>query len=140
MPYEEVNPFTNFFNEDLVRGTFSQLFKPEQDRLSQMAQQDYTTATGDVNRNFDTTVRNTNQNYADRGAFFGGVRNAGVNKVNEERDRSLGTLLTNKERTDFDRQREFNRQTEEQVQREKAFKNQQYLDEKNRYLTNPRYK
>lgn len=139
-PYEEVNPFTNFFNEQLVRDTFTKLFQPEQQRLSDIASQNYNLGVSNTNRGFDQQIQTTNQNAANRGAFFGGVRGAQVGKVNEERGRSLGELLRTKEQDDFNRTREFNRQTEEQVQREKAFKNQQYLDEKNRYLTNPQYR
>lgn len=139
-PYEQVNPFSNFFNEDLVRGSFSQLFKPEQERLTGIAEESYNRNVGNLNRNFDQTVNDTTQTYANNGALFGGARRAGINKVNEDRTRGLGDLLTAKTQDDYNRQREFNRNIEEQVQREKAFKNQQYLDEKNRYLTNPKYK
>lgn len=139
-PYEEVTPFTNFFNEDLVRGSFSQLFQPEQQRLGELATKAYDTSTGNLNRQFDQTVDTTNQSFANNNALFGGARRASLGKVNEDRTRGLGELLSAKEQEDFNRSREFNRQIEEQVQREKSFKNQQYLDEKNRYLTNPIYK
>lgn len=139
-PFEEVSPFTDFFRENLVRQSFAQLLQPEQQRLQKIAEDQYGTQTGNLNRTFDRQVDTTNQNYANRGAFFGGVRNAGVGLVNDERNRSLGEALKQKQLEDFNRQRDYTRQLESQVQQEKAFKNQQYLDEKNRYLTNPQYR
>lgn len=115
--FEQVNPFTNFFNEGTTRDSLKQLFRPEFNRVNNQASEVYQQNQG-----------NLNQRFANQGTFFGGAR-----------QRNLMDLTKQNTDQTFLRDREQNRMVEDRVLDERSLKQKEYEDEKTRYLKNPQY-
>lgn len=184
IPYEQINPFSQFFNADAARKFIEQTYKSEFEREKGLindaynknkvrSQEDYNTNVNTLNASDQIFKRDnalglqkaqtvTNQNLANSGSFYGGVRTGQLKELDDNNNRivsdyqadfnrrkqALDTqnsrytqdLDYNKTQADFNTNREQNRTIEDQFQREKDVKTEQYLDEKKRYYGNPQYK
>ena len=138
--FEDINPFSKYFNEDLFRQSVAQGIKPEVDRITGNLNAGDQSYRQTEQRAFQNNVNTLNQNASNTGSFYGGARIAKQNRLADTRNQGLADYSRSFNDQMLNTKRQFDRTIEDQVAAEKLKKTQGYNEEKGTYYKNATYK
>ncbi len=137
--FESLNPFSKYFDENLFRNSLQQGVQPEIDRVTgnlNANDQSYRTTEA---KTYDNNTKALNQNLANTGSFYGGVRAGQQSNLDTSRNLNLADYTRSFNDQMLNTQRNYQRTIEDQVAAEKTKKAQGYAEEKTNYMKNPNY-
>lgn len=138
--FEDINPFSNYFNEDLYRQSVRQGLQPEIDRVTGNLKADDLSYRDREQQAFDNNIRALKQGMANKGSFYGGARMGQQRVQTANRNRDLDDYTRDYTNRMIENERGFNRIIEDDTAREKQLKKTGWTEEKTNYYKNPNYK
>ncbi len=134
--YEEINPWSQFFNEERAKQTrdkITNIYKPDFDRQNEDRAYGDQTFRRDNTIAFNDNMSTTRNNLAANGALFGGVRQGVENKLNTSNNNYMADYQRRFETEKFNAGRQQNRTIEQGMSTEEGIAKTEYNEKKNKF-------
>jgi hypothetical protein len=134
--WETANPFSQFFDENATKNMIAQKYQPDFTRESENLNYQDQTYRRDEADIFKNNFNVLQQNQANSGALFGGVRQFQNTDITNKRNNSLDAYAKDFTNKKFEMERNQRRLIDSQLQSEKDLKNQEWQERKRKDVAN----